>query len=361
MPTDEFLIKGGYISELEFYRAVAAELGLSFTSSPRLSPRAHYPNSILAGLAPAAGPAEGFILAPRGPALAQFLRTRLPPGRPLLITTPSLLAQAVLKVQSRAVAYRAAHELPDRRPDLSILNGASLAQILAIFVVALIVSFAGVKAPALTFVLLSAALSPLFLGLIVLRLAASILRIPVEPTTGLPRQDDATLPVYTVIAALYREQRVASRLVSALSRLDYPPAKLDIKLVLEADDRETLAVLKRIAMPGFIEVIIAPPGEPRTKPRALNVALPLARGHFTVVYDAEDVPEPNQLRKSVATFACLPGDFACLQARLTIDNTDDSWLARMFTIEYAALFDVFNPGLAEIGRPRRARAPSRGR
>ena len=52
-----------------------------------------------------------------------------------------------------------------------------------------------------------------------------------------------------------------------------------------------------------------------------------------------------------AHFARLPPEVACLQARLTIDNTHDSWLTRMFTIEYAALFDVFNPGLAAIGSP----------
>jgi cellulose synthase/poly-beta-1,6-N-acetylglucosamine synthase-like glycosyltransferase len=121
--------------------------------------------------------------------------------------------------------------------------------------------------------------------------------------------------------------------------------------VLEADDRETWEALDAIEMPGFVEVIVAPPGRPRTKPRALNVALPLARGEFTVIYDAEDVPDPGQLRMAVDAFARQPPDVACLQARLTIDNTDDSWLTRLFTIEYAALFDVFNPGLAEIGSP----------
>jgi cellulose synthase/poly-beta-1,6-N-acetylglucosamine synthase-like glycosyltransferase len=77
----------------------------------------------------------------------------------------------------------------------------------------------------------------------------------------------------------------------------------------------------------------------------------LARGQFTVIYDTEDVPDPRQLRLAAAAFARLPPQVACLQARLTIDNTDDSWLTRLFTIEYAALFDVFNPGLAEIGCP----------
>jgi cellulose synthase/poly-beta-1,6-N-acetylglucosamine synthase-like glycosyltransferase len=63
------------------------------------------------------------------------------------------------------------------------------------------------------------------------------------------------------------------------------------------------------------------------------------------------VPDPGQLRAAVAAFARLALETACLQARLTIDNTDDNWLTRLFTIEYAALFDVFNPGLAEIRSP----------
>ena len=99
-------------------------------------------------------------------------------------------------------------------------------------------------------------------------------------------------------------------------------------LVVEAEDGEMAAAIARTRLPGFCEVVVAPPGVPRTKPRALNVALPLARGAFTVVYDAEDIPEPEQLRHAVATFACARPDVACLQARLVIDNTDDSWLTR---------------------------------
>lgn len=109
--------------------------------------------------------------------------------------------------------------------------------------------------------------------------------------------------------------------------------------------------LARTRLPGFCEIVVAPPGLPRTKPRALNIALALAQGAFTVVYDAEDVPEPDQLRLAVATFARAQDDVACLQARLVIDNTDDNWLTRLFTIEYATLFDVINPGLAKLHLP----------
>ncbi|MEE1613400.1 glycosyltransferase [Microvirga sp. CF3016] len=348
VPADELLLKHGRIQETEFYRALAAELQLPFLTAPRLSRTARYPDSILAGLAPLDGSGAGFVLAPRGASLAWLLKT-WPRDRPLAITTPSRLKEAVFRIQARRIAHRAASGLAEKAPDLA--TDLSYGQIASLFVVLTALVFSLLLAPEQSMTVLGLALSPLFLGMIVLRLSAAMLNNPVEPGIRPTHAREGDLPVYTVIAALYREKRVAGRLIHALSRLDYPPAKLDIKLVVETDDRETLDALQAIDLPGNVEIIVAPRGAPRTKPRALNVALPLARGRFTVIYDAEDVPDPGQLRLAVARFAGLPPKVACLQARLTIDNTDDSWLTRLFTIEYAALFDVFNPGLAEIGSP----------
>jgi cellulose synthase/poly-beta-1,6-N-acetylglucosamine synthase-like glycosyltransferase len=109
--------------------------------------------------------------------------------------------------------------------------------------------------------------------------------------------------------------------------------------------------VRAMRLPNIFEVIVAPPGAPRTKPRALNIALPLARGDIVAIYDAEDVPHPHQLRLAVETFARVPLNVGCLQARLVIDNTEDSWVTRFFTIEYATLFDVINPGLARLDMP----------
>lgn len=346
---DEVLLKYGLIEETEFYRALAAELRLPFLSTPRLSPGTHYPESILTGLAPLAD-GRGFVLAPKGQTLARLLKGP-PPTRALAITAPVLLTKAVFRTQSRTIAYRAAFDLPHAAPTLSSLKGASIVQIAGAILAALVISFCSVAASDLTMIVLASLFSPLFLCIVVLKLATALLNNPLKAAAPDDRANDAALPVYTIIVALYRERRIASRLIAALKRLDYPAVKLDIKLVLESDDEETIAALNALRIPGNIEIIIAPPGEPRTKPRALNVALPLARGHFTVVYDAEDMPDPLQLRLAVSTFARMPRAVACLQARLTIDNTDDSWLTRLFTIEYAALFDVFNPGLAEIGSP----------
>src|SRR5438105_2064372 len=66
---------------------------------------------------------------------------------------------------------------------------------------------------------------------------------------------------------------------------------------------------------------------PRTKPKALNAALMLARGTFTAVFDAEDRPAPDQLHRALNAFEAQGEALACVQARLTIDNTRDSWLA----------------------------------
>jgi cellulose synthase/poly-beta-1,6-N-acetylglucosamine synthase-like glycosyltransferase len=203
-------------------------------------------------------------------------------------------------------------------------------------------------APELTWSILMAIAGLTFLWRVTLRLAAAREPVPAEPTLKPSRTEDQDLPAYTLIIALYREQRVLARLVEALTALDYPAAKLDIKLVVEADDEEMHEAFSAITLPGSFQVIVAPPGAPRTKPRALNVALPFAGGDYVTVYDAEDVPHPNQIRLAVETFARVPLDVACLQARLVIDNTDDSWITRLFTIEYATLFDVINPGLTRL-------------
>jgi cellulose synthase/poly-beta-1,6-N-acetylglucosamine synthase-like glycosyltransferase len=155
------------------------------------------------------------------------------------------------------------------------------------------------------------------------------------------RDDD--LPRYTVLVALYQEARILPQLVKALTAIEYPTAKLDIKLILEAVDQETIARARMMDLPPQFEILIVPDGAPRTKPRALNYALQFARGELLVVYDAEDRPDPQQLRMAATHFASAPEDVVCLQAQLTIENFSHNWLAKQFTIEYASLFGGILP------------------
>ena len=124
-----------------------------------------------------------------------------------------------------------------------------------------------------------------------------------------------------------------------------------MKLVVEAGRSRHQTSGRRLDLGQPFTVIIAPPVGPRTKPKALNAALPFAHGSYTVVFDAEDVPEPDQLRRALDTFTAADHRLACVQASLTIDNTADGWLARMFTASYAGQFDAFLPGLAALRLP----------
>jgi cellulose synthase/poly-beta-1,6-N-acetylglucosamine synthase-like glycosyltransferase len=165
------------------------------------------------------------------------------------------------------------------------------------------------------------------------------------------RIPDRELPIYSVLVPLYREAHMLPSLVAALRKLDYPAAKLDIKLILEAVDRKTAAAAYSLNLPGNFEIVVVPDLRPRTKPKALNYALPLARGEYAVIYDAEDRPEPGQLRQALHAFAEGPPNLAAVQARLNLYNGSENWLTRQFTIEYCALFDGLLPALDRLALP----------
>ena len=162
---------------------------------------------------------------------------------------------------------------------------------------------------------------------------------------------DGALPTYTILVPLYREAHMLPSLVQALSRLDWPAARLDIKLILEAVDRATVAAAKTLTLPGNVEIVVVPDLGPRTKPKALDYALPFARGEYLVIYDAEDRPERDQLRRAFDAFRSGPPNLATVQARLNIYNPEASWLTRQFTLEYSALFDGSCPTLDRLELP----------
>jgi cellulose synthase/poly-beta-1,6-N-acetylglucosamine synthase-like glycosyltransferase len=174
-------------------------------------------------------------------------------------------------------------------------------------------------------------------------------RVRNPPAT--PIVSDDQLPVYSVLVPLYREAGVLPGLVQALDALDYPRAKLDILLVLEAADLDTQAAVTALRLPPQFRTVLVPEGQPRTKPKALNYALQLARGGHVVVYDAEDRPEPDQLRRALDAFRRGPPGLGCMQAQLNIYNPLASWFTRQFTVEYSALFDAILPALARLGLP----------
>ncbi|MDB5649818.1 MAG: glycosyltransferase [Hyphomicrobiales bacterium] len=248
-----------------------------------------------------------------------------------------------------AIMDTVSEKLAREEPDLSARSGANRAQKLVAGFLAL-AGVAGVLFGGPLWSTVCAAFGFCMFLAVVLRLQAAVSTCA-RAALPAPVLSDADLPTYTILIALYREAAVAPRLVAALAAIDYPVVKLQIIFALEADDHATQDALQAQALPPHASLLLVPEGKPRTKPRALNYGLLAARGSLLVIFDAEDQPEPDQLRKGAAAFAAAPSNVACLQASLSIDNLRDSWLTRLFALDYSGLFDVFNPGLARLDVP----------
>lgn len=161
---------------------------------------------------------------------------------------------------------------------------------------------------------------------------------------------DAELPVYTVLVPLRDEAQMVGQLARAMRALDYPSEKLDVRFVVESRSPATITAVQHELYDPRFELLVVPDAPPRTKPKAMNYAMPLVSGAFVVVYDAEDIPDPGQLRLAASTFAQHP-EIDCLQAELVIDNARESLLAAQFAGEYAGQFGLMLPLLARLGLP----------
>lgn len=345
------IIASGIVDEITFYRAVADELGLTFHQGVLpLRPGGDHAAILRESMAPlsdAADPNLRFVVAPQGRVLRRMLEAGLRNRRGVAIITPSAFAESLRTANASGVARRLAGEDEEGLARDSARHRLSRGQRVVLALGSVAAALAGLAAPLQSFFALAMLVGPLFLMLILLRIGSALEgRDAALQRSQRWRPDDSRLPLYTVAVPLFREERVLRQLVAALAALDYPRAKLDIKLLVEADDSGMRAALDRLALQAPFSVCIVPPGQPRTKPRALNLALAEARGSLFTIFDAEDIPEPQQLRLAAARFMRAPAELACLQARLVIDDQPGGGLLpRLFALEYAALFEVINPGL----------------
>jgi len=168
--------------------------------------------------------------------------------------------------------------------------------------------------------------------------------------------NNGELPFYTILVPVYKEKEVIQQLLRGLSKLDYPKDRMEILILLEEDDKETIeSVEKTLKNPALKEYnfipIVVPNYQPKTKPKACNYGLIFSRGKYLVIYDAEDIPEPNQLKLSVSAFKIFPEKYICFQAHLNYYNTSQNFLTKMFTLEYSYWFDYMLPGLSKFNLP----------
>jgi glycosyltransferase XagB len=292
-----------------------------------------------------------------GPETVLFARRRWGADIEFVVVTKFDIIYAVQTSFAKALSRRAVFELAELDPHMSARTVFTTPQMLVAYAMLSTILAGLAFAPIATLIVLNIAISLFYLGNFIFK------GVLVSVGGGRSADADETiavearalrteeLPVFTVLVPMYREAAMLPQLAEALRALDYPLGKLDIKIVLEADDTETIDTARTLGLEGVFEVIIVPRSEPQTKPKACNFALRFARGEYLVVYDAEDRPEPDQLRKVVATFRRSPPNTACLQCRLNYYNVNENWLTRMFTLDYALWFDQVLPGLERLGMP----------
>jgi cellulose synthase/poly-beta-1,6-N-acetylglucosamine synthase-like glycosyltransferase len=295
------------------------------------------------------------VTAEPGPETVLFARERWGANIAFVVVTKFDIIWAVQAAFDDALSVRAVYELAELNPELSAQRVFMPGQVMFGYALLSAILLGLALSPVATLIALNIAMSVfylgnfLFKGLLVLfggvRVADDAIAIEARALS----EDE--LPVFTVLVPMYKEPAMLPMLAQALRNLDYPLGKLDIKLVLEASDHETIEVASRLGLEGMFEVIRVPPSLPQTKPKACNFALQFARGEFLVIYDAEDRPEPDQLRKVVATFRKSSANTACLQCSLSYFNFSENWLTRMFTLDYGLWFDQMLPGLDRFNIP----------
>ena len=345
---DEIILAENLVSEEVYYRLIAQTLGLCFASTalkviePKHAVEAWQLRMIR--LDPSHHEKE-WVTAPKGQALDYLLTQQLTSNegvQTLVITTPRLLFESIMRSKGASAAQYFTHFLHDRNPGYSsytLCHNAGKRMlpfvILCVLTISAVILGASISQIATLFLL-----PVLLIRLIVLATTPRRQNI-VDPDVA-----DRHLPHYTILVPLYHEGDLIPQLLQNLTRFDYPPARREVLFLIEEEDIETQKSLARHILPYGFHVIVLPRGQPRTKPRALNVGLAFSTGTLIVIYDAEDRPEPQQLRKAARHFTQSPAQTACLQASLVIDNLHQGLLPHLFALEYASLFDVTLPRLA---------------
>ncbi|MDW7981421.1 MAG: glycosyltransferase [Thermomicrobium sp.] len=289
--------------------------------------------------------------------LAAFIRTVLGPVivQPL-VTSEWDIDYAIRTVFRDVVLDRAALGLYFRNPEESARRVLVRWQKAALLLVVVAVVLGVLWSPASTAVVISALVNGTLFVFVAFHFVVAMAGAQYEHVQAISDEEvqalrDDELPTYTVLVPVYREANVVPQLIENLRRLDYPASKLEVLLLIEEDDEETLAAAKAARPPETVTFIVVPNGLPKTKPKACNVGLFFARGEYLTIYDAEDRPEPDQLKRAVIAFRKGPPELVCVQAALNYYNATENLLTRMFTLEYSYWFDYVLTGLDRLRLP----------
>ncbi|MCG6857498.1 MAG: glycosyltransferase [Salaquimonas sp.] len=360
----EILIHRGVIAREDYERRLAAQVGAQFSRQGpdpgRIVSRATASVDELRaiGAKELLGDRSRLFVSPQASGYARVatLANKMPDTfRRAVFTGQVTLRRSLFEASRQGYARRAVNDLAKRLPVYSARRRLTSGQAVALVFAGLLIGGGVFFDLHAAFVAAAVFLAVFYLASILLRamlivmldISGTDVRRPFRPRRIAPEE----LPVYSILVALKGEAGQVAHLVAALDRLDWPVSKREVFLVCEEDDPETIQAIRRLDLPEGFEVIVCPPCEPRTKPKALDYALPLCSGRYTVIYDAEDRPHKLQLREAFEKLEAGGERLACVQAPLLIHNRTQSWLTRLFAIEYRTQFLGTLPLLERLGAP----------
>ncbi len=226
-------------------------------------------------------------------------------------------------------------------------------QKLALVLILSVFSFGILRNAQLTLLIFIAFLSTLYFVDLIFNLYVLLKSLHFPPEIKISEAEtsvlkDKDLPIYTVLCPLYKEERVLPHFIESVAKLDWPKNKLDVILLLEEDDKQTFEAAQKMNLPSYVRIAVVPHSFPKTKPKACNYGLAMAKGEYVVIYDAEDEPDPLQLKKVYLSFQKVGQKVFCLQCKLNYFNPNQNLLTRLFTAEYSLWFDVILPGLQSV-------------
>lgn len=357
----DILVAENAITPLKLYQAIAYQARLPFINllqdewDESLLKHEHLHDYIRLRFLPVFESSEHVTIAtsePFSPTLDTFLRAHYTKDITYLVTSPFDIRRSIEQHFEEALMEHSQNRLARLSPEHSAIKTLNPAQRkgFALLFFTLVGAFIFAPYEAAGFSLLVAnlcyAAALVFKTLV---FAAGIRNIPFLPPVK--PLSDADLPSFSLLVPLYHEAENVADILHSLNALDYPKHKLDIKLVLEADDAATLQAAMDCKPSYQFDIIRVPESLLRTKPKACNYALAFARGDIVSIYDAEDRPERDQLLKVAMLFDALPREVTCIQAKLRFDNAHENTLTRFFDLEYAVLFEYLLPGLERLGMP----------
>ena len=364
-PLDEILVAHGAISEDVRVAALSERYQLQRVGLTRFEPDYELARRLPEPLArrlqaiPVAEAGETMLVAVTRPldddddaAVVQAL------GRPVrqLLANRIDVDQLIQRVHSERYADVATSLLRDTDPDSSAHVVTTLAQRTVLMTAAVVTVLCGVLWPGPTAIAVVGLCSALYLGVALYRVRLTVHALGTRLETDVTDEelaalDERTLPVYTVLVPLYREAGLVERLVRDLEALDYPRTRLDVKLLCEEDDVETVEAIRALSLPPHFHLVVVPDSLPKTKPKACNYGLQLASGAYCVIYDAEDRPDPDQLKKAVVAFRATTDDVVCIQAKLNHYNQGQNLLTSWFAGEYSMQFELVLPAMGDTDAP----------